>query len=54
MLTREALRVRVKEMRVLVATDDSGQVVGTAAYKAENREGRTCPRHGGPATIDLE
>jgi len=38
-LTREALRVRVKEMRVLVATDDSGQVVGTAAYKAENREG---------------
>ena len=38
-LTREALRERLKEMKVLVATDDSGQVVGTVAYKAENGEG---------------
>lgn len=38
-LTRDTLRARLKEMRVLVATDDSGQVLGTVAYKAENGEG---------------
>lgn len=38
-LTPEAFRKRFIEMRVLVATDDSGCVLGTIAYKAENGEG---------------
>jgi N-acetylglutamate synthase-like GNAT family acetyltransferase len=39
-LTPKTLRKRSLEMQVLVATDSSGRVVGTVAYKAENREGR--------------
>lgn len=38
-LTPEAFRKRFIEMRVLVATDDSGGVLGTIAYNAENSEG---------------
>jgi len=38
-LTPEAFRKRFIDMRVLVATDNSGSVVGTIAYKAENDEG---------------
>lgn len=38
-LTPEALRERFAAMIVLVASDDSGQVAGTVAYKVENHEG---------------
>ena len=38
-LTAETFRKRFAEMRELVATDDSDQVVGTIAYKSENSEG---------------
>src|SRR5262252_4701568 len=38
-LTPKKLRKRSLEMQVLVATDSSGRVVGTVAYKAENHEG---------------
>ena len=38
-LTLETLRNRFARMRVLVAIDGSGRVLGTVAYKTENGEG---------------
>lgn len=38
-LTPETLRKRFSETQVLVAVDDSGQVIGTIAYHVANGEG---------------
>ena len=37
--TEETIGRRFAEMRILVAADSSGRVLGTIAYKAENSEG---------------
>ena len=38
-LTAESLRLRFQEMRILVAQDQSGRVMGTIAYKVNGDEG---------------
>jgi ribosomal protein S18 acetylase RimI-like enzyme len=56
-LTRETLAVRFTEMEILVAAENSGQVIGTIAYKVEGREGHVrgmavLPEHQGSGVAE--